>query len=180
MANNRHRGKDLRRRIRRKLEASVPGTFIHHASMQPVSERSRTSLTLASRCIASVRRIICDPDGECDAQNCRCVEGSAIRRVTASAGPSVAVRQIDNRSEAHVGEGHWQDKHCVFNADSRSSRSSLRWLCSAWPSRASRICLPLPRTRTRERARRLMPPCSRSRRWSSFGPLRMASTRVEA
>jgi len=180
MANNSHRGKYLRRRIRGKLEASVPGAFIHHVSMQPVTERCRTSLVLAYRCVASVRRSICNPDGERDAQNCRCAEGSAIRRLTTGAGPSVAVRRIDSRFEAHVGEGHWQDTHYVRNADSRSSRSSLRWSCSAWPSRASRICLLLLRTRTCERARRPMPPCSRSRRWSSFGVLRMVSTPVEA
>src|SRR4030095_14821579 len=150
------------------------------ASMQSVTERCRTSLILLDRCVATARRSVCDPDGECDAQNCRLLESSATRRVTASAGLCVQMPRIDSRFESHVGEGHWQDTLYVRNADSRSSKSSLRWSCSAWPSRASRICLPLPRTRTHERARRPMPPCSHNRKWSSFGAWPMVSSQVEA
>jgi hypothetical protein len=181
MTNNSHANKDLRRRICGKLEASVRrGLHPHDLSMHSVTERCRISFVLSYRRGARVRRSDCDPDGERDAQNCRLLERSAIRRVTAIAGPSVATRWIDSRFDRHVGEGHWQDTDNIRNADSRSSRSCLRWSCSAWPSRASRICLPLPRTRTRERARRPMPPCSHNRKWSSFGAWPMVSSQVEA
>ena len=73
--------------------------------MQSVTGRCRTSFVLSYRRVASVRCSDCDPDGERDAQNCRSLESSAIRRVAASAGPSVAMRLIDSRFDPHVGEG---------------------------------------------------------------------------
>jgi len=180
MANNSYGGKNLGHRRRGKLEASVRSAFILTVSMQSVIGHRRTVFVLLYRRVASIRRSDCDPDGERDAHSCRLLESSATRRVTTSAGPSVAMSRIDSGFDPHGGEGHWRDTHNIHNADSRSLRSSLRWSWSASQSRVLRICLPLPRTRTRERARRRTPPCSRSKRWSNFVAWPMVSTRVEA
>src|SRR4029079_17804587 len=91
MANNSYGGKNLGHRRRGKLEASVRSAFILTVSMQSVIGHRRTVFVLLYRRVASIRRSDCDPDGKRASNGCRLLKSSAPRRVTTSAGPSVAM-----------------------------------------------------------------------------------------